>query len=89
MISNPHHNGDRRSVRAAIEPRASESASALDEARNRTPSGQMVAINAAAYGAMRQAAAPVADDWAAAASGKGLDGKALLEGARQLSSSAR
>lgn len=62
---------------------------ALDEARTRTPSDQMVAIDATAYGVMRQAAAPVADDWANAATEKGLDGKALLEGARSLSSNAR
>jgi TRAP-type C4-dicarboxylate transport system substrate-binding protein len=62
---------------------------ALDDARTRTPAEQMVAIDATAYGVMRQAAAPVADDWAAAATENGLDGKALLDGARTLSSNAR
>lgn len=62
---------------------------ALDEARVRTPGKQMVAIDDSAYGVMRQAAAPVADAWAAATTEKGLDGKALLEGARTLSSNAR
>ncbi|WP_044870554.1 TRAP transporter substrate-binding protein [Pseudomonas sp. LFM046] len=62
---------------------------ALDDARTRTPSEQIVAIDESAYGAMRQAAAPVADAWAAAVTEKGLDGKALLEGARSLSSNAR
>ncbi|MHC5351394.1 TRAP transporter substrate-binding protein [Metapseudomonas furukawaii] len=61
----------------------------LDAAREKTPVEQLVSIDERAYDAMRQAAAPVADAWAADASGKGLDGKALLEGARTLSASAR
>lgn len=61
----------------------------LDKARAATPAEQMVAIDEQAYAAMRQAAAPVADAWAADASDKGLDGRALLEGARNLSAQAR
>ncbi|WP_137822049.1 TRAP transporter substrate-binding protein [Pseudomonas sp. D(2018)] len=61
----------------------------LDKARNATPAAQMVAIDESAYAAMRQAAAPVAEAWASEASDKGLDGKALLEGARSLSTQAR
>ncbi|MCY1301522.1 hypothetical protein D9M70_511380 [compost metagenome] len=61
----------------------------LDKAREATPAAQMVAINAAAYGAMRQAAAPVADAWAADLGDKGLDGQALLQGARNLAAQDR
>ena len=61
----------------------------LDKARAATPAEQMVTIDEPAYAAMRQAAAPLADAWAADASNKGLDGKVLLEGARTLSAQAR
>lgn len=61
----------------------------LDKARAATPAEQMVTIDEPAYAAMRQAAVPVADAWAADASNKGLDGKALLEGARNLSAQTR
>ncbi|AOE85304.1 TRAP transporter substrate-binding protein [Pseudomonas sp. TCU-HL1] len=61
----------------------------LDKARAATPTEQMVTIDASAYGAMKQAAAPVADAWAAAVTEKGLNGQALLDGARALSSQAR
>ncbi|BAN47370.1 TRAP transporter substrate-binding protein [Metapseudomonas resinovorans] len=57
----------------------------LDRARAATPGEQMVSITAPDYAAMRQAAAPVADAWAVDASGRGLDGKVLLDGARALS----
>ncbi|MFZ6045518.1 TRAP transporter substrate-binding protein [Pseudomonas sp. CR3202] len=57
----------------------------LDKARNATPAEQMVAIDQPAYAAMREAASPLADAWAAELSDKGLDGPALLQGARKLS----
>ncbi|MCY1276167.1 Solute-binding protein [compost metagenome] len=80
---------ERNSGPALNERFASAWDKALDAARNQTPAAQLVTIEESAYGAMRQAAAPVADAWVAAATEKGLDGKALLEGARTLSTSAR
>jgi len=61
----------------------------IETARNATPAEGLVAIDAEAYQAMQAAAAAVAGEWAAEASKKGIDGKALLEGARNLTSSAR
>lgn len=61
----------------------------LDKARAATPAEQMVTIDEQSYAAMRQAAGPVADAWAIDASDKGLDGKVLLEGARNLSAQTR
>ncbi|MNQ64834.1 Bacterial extracellular solute-binding protein, family 7 [compost metagenome] len=80
---------ERNSGPALNERFASAWDKALDAARTGTPAEQMVAIDAPAYAVMRQVAAPLADAWAADASDKGLDGKALLEGARNLSAQAR
>jgi TRAP-type C4-dicarboxylate transport system substrate-binding protein len=62
---------------------------AMDAARNATPAEGLVAIDAAAYKTMQDATAGVADAWIKEISEKGIDGKALVEGARNLSSATR
>ena len=62
---------------------------AMDSARSATPAEGLVAIDAAAYKGMQDATAGVADAWIKEISEKGIDGKALVEGARNLSSANR
>ncbi|MCM2332147.1 TRAP-type C4-dicarboxylate transport system, substrate-binding protein [Geopseudomonas sagittaria] len=80
---------DRNSGKALSERFATAWDKAMDDARKATPAEGMVAIDAANYKAMQDAAAGVADAWAKEISEKGIDGKALVEGARTLSSATR
>ncbi|MFP6851031.1 MAG: TRAP transporter substrate-binding protein [Pseudomonas sp.] len=56
------------------------------KARESSAQGSIVAITASDYQAMQQAVAAVPEQWAEDATSKGLDGKALLDGVRSLSS---
>ncbi|MNJ70037.1 Bacterial extracellular solute-binding protein, family 7 [compost metagenome] len=80
---------DRNSGKALSERFATAWDKAMDDARKATPAEGMVAIEATNYKAMQDAAAGVADAWAKEISEKGIDGKALVEGARNLSSTTR
>jgi TRAP-type C4-dicarboxylate transport system substrate-binding protein len=58
----------------------------MAKARKSSAQDSIVAIAASDYRAMQQATAAVPEQWAEEVAGKGLDGKALLEGVRSLSS---
>lgn len=58
----------------------------MAKAREASAPDSIVAIAAPDYQAMQQATAAVSEQWAEEVSAKGLDGKALLEGVRSLSS---
>ena len=80
---------ERNSGKALSERFATAWDSAMDKARSATPATGLVAIDAANYKGMQDAAAGVADAWIKEVGEKGIDGKALVEGARKLSSTAR
>ncbi|MCQ4346489.1 TRAP transporter substrate-binding protein [Pseudomonas stutzeri] len=80
---------DRNSGKALSERFGSAWDKAMEAARNATPAEGLVAIDAATYQTMQDATAGVADAWIKEATAKGIDGKALVEGARTLSSAAR
>ncbi|MCQ4347058.1 TRAP transporter substrate-binding protein [Pseudomonas stutzeri] len=77
---------DRNSGKALSDRFATAWDKAMDAARDATPAEGLVAIDPAAYKAMQDATAGVADAWIKDASG--IDGKALVEGVRKLSSAA-
>jgi len=80
---------DRNSGPALNDRFASAWDKAMDDARKSTPADGMVAIDAPAYQTIQDAAAGVADSWAEDAAAKGIDGKALVEAVRTLSSASR
>ena len=57
----------------------------MDAAFKQTPASEIVQMSDADYQAMQTAAAQVADNWVKEVDGKGLDGEALLKGARAIS----
>ena len=80
---------DRNSGKALLDRFSTAWDKALDNAREATPAEGIVAIEPAAYKAMQDAASGVADAWVKEVSAKGIDGQALVDGARNLSSAAR
>ncbi|MCL7462135.1 TRAP transporter substrate-binding protein [Pseudomonas sp. NW5] len=56
----------------------------MDASIKATPAEQIVPISADNYAAMQKAAEPVAQNWVKEVSAKGIDGAALLQGARDL-----
>ena len=80
---------DRNSGKALLDRFSTAWDKALDNAREATPAEGIVAIEPAAYKAMQDAASGVADAWVKEVSAKGIDGQALVDGARTLTSAAR
>ena len=80
---------ERNSGKALLDRFSTAWEKALDGARAATPAEGLVAIDAAAYKGMQNAAAGVADAWVKEVSAKGIDGQALVDGARNLTSASR